>query len=47
MLIVFRGVAGIEESVDANKSTALPGEYSRKLFDVWVSICPYQGSRTI
>ena len=47
MLIVFGGVAGIEESVDADKSTALPDEYSRKLFDVWVNICPYQGSRTI
>ena len=47
LLIVFGGVAGIEESVDADKSTALPDEYSRKLFDVWVNICPYQGSRTI
>jgi hypothetical protein len=47
LLIVLRGVEGIEESVDADKSTALPGEYSRKLFDIWVNICPYQGSRTI
>jgi hypothetical protein len=47
LLIVFGGVAGIEESVDADKSTALPDKYSRKLFDVWVNICPYQGSRTI
>jgi hypothetical protein len=47
LLIVFGGVAGIEESVDTDKSTALPGKYSRKLFDVWVNICPYQGSRTI
>ncbi len=47
MLIVFRGIVGIEEFVDADKSTALPREYSRKLFDVWVNICPYQGSRTI
>jgi hypothetical protein len=47
LLIVFGGVAGIKESVDANKSTALPSEYSRKLFDIWVNICPYQGSRTI
>ncbi len=46
-MIVFGGVAGIEESVNANKSTDLPGEYSRKLFDVLVNICPYQGSRTI
>ncbi len=47
MLIVFGGVAGIEESVNAGKSMALPSEYSRKLFDVWVNICPYQGSRAI
>jgi hypothetical protein len=47
LLIVFGGVAGIKESVNADKSTALPGEYSRNLFDVWVNICPYQGSRTI
>ena len=47
MLIVFGGVAGIEESVDADESMTLPGEDSRKLFDVWVNVCPYQGSRTI
>jgi hypothetical protein len=47
LLIVFGDVAGIEESVDADKSTALPGKYSRKLFDIWVNICPYQDSRTI
>ncbi len=47
LLMVFGGGAGIEESVDADKSTSLPGEYSRKLFDIWVNICPYQGSRTI
>ncbi len=47
MLIVFGGIAGIEESVDVDKSMALPGKYSRKLFEVWVNICPYQGSRTI
>ncbi len=47
LLIVFGGIAGIEESVDTDKSTALPGKYSRKLFDVWGNICPYQGSRTI
>jgi hypothetical protein len=45
--MVFGGVADIKESVNADKSTALPVEYGRKLFDVWVNICPYQGSRTI
>ena len=44
---MFGGVAGIEECVDADESMALSGEDSKKLFDVWVNVCPYQGSRTI
>ena len=47
LLIVFGGVAGIEECVDADESMTLSGEDSKKMFDVWVNICPYQGSRTI
>ena len=47
LLIVFGGVAGIEECVDADESMVLSGEDSKKLFDVWVNVCPYQGSRTI
>lgn len=47
LLIVFGGVAGIEECVDADESMKLSGEDSKKMFDVWVNICPYQGSRTI
>ena len=47
LLIVFGGVAGIEESVDADESMKLSGENSKNLFDIWVNICPYQGSRTI
>lgn len=46
-LIVFGGVAGIEECVDADESIKLPGNQSKKLFDVWLNTCPYQGSRTI
>lgn len=46
-LIVFGGVAGIEECVDADESIKLPGSESQKLFDQWVNICPFQGSRTI
>lgn len=46
-LIVFGGVAGIEECVDADETVKLPGSESRKLFDMWVNICKYQGSRTI
>ena len=47
LLIVFGGVAGIEECVDADESMTLQGEESRKLFDIWVNVCPFQGSRTI
>jgi len=34
-LIVFGGVAGIEECVDADESHTLPGSQSKKLFDMW------------
>jgi methyltransferase len=46
-LIVFGGIAGIEECVDADESIKLSGSQSRTLFDAWLNICPYQGSRTI
>ena len=46
-LIVFGGVAGIEECVDADEGMKLAGKDSKKLFDVWVNTCPFQGSRTI
>ena len=46
-LIVFGGVAGIEECVDADELLKLPGSQSHRLFDLWVNICQYQGSRTI
>lgn len=46
-LIVFGGVAGIEECVDADEKLRIPGSQSRKLFDMWVNTCPFQGSRTI
>lgn len=47
MLVVFGGVAGIEECIDADESMTLSGKDARKLFDLWVNTCPYQGSRTI
>ena len=34
-LVVFGGVAGIEECVDADESIKLPGSQSKKLFDMW------------
>ncbi|CAB9518986.1 Putative methyltransferase C9orf114 [Seminavis robusta] len=46
-LIVFGGVAGIEECIDADETSKLPGSESKNLFDLWVNICPFQGSRTI
>lgn len=46
-LIVFGGVAGIEECVDADETVPVSGEDSRTLFDMWVNTCPEQGSRTI
>lgn len=46
-LIVFGGVAGIEECVDADESLKLSGKDSKRLFDMWVNTCPFQGSRTI
>jgi methyltransferase len=46
-LIVFGGIAGIEECVDADESIKVSGSQSRTLFDVWLNVCRYQGSRTI
>jgi hypothetical protein len=46
-LVVFGGVAGIEECVDADEALKLPGSKSKSLFDVWLNTCPYQASRTI
>lgn len=46
-LIVFGGVAGIEECVDADECLQLSGSASSTMFDKWINVCPYQGSRTI
>ncbi|RLN98137.1 hypothetical protein BBJ28_00002462 [Nothophytophthora sp. Chile5] len=46
-LVVFGGVAGIEECVDADETVPVSGEDSHSLFDMWVNTCPEQGSRTI
>lgn len=47
LLIVFGGVAGLEACVDADKTLKLPGKRTHELFDMWLNICPDQGSRTI
>ena len=46
-LVVFGGVAGIEECVDADESMKISGSKCHQLFDRWVNVCPHQGSRTI
>ena len=46
-LLVFGGVAGIEECVDADETMKITGSSSSKLFDLWLNTCPFQGSRTI
>mmetsp|Transcript_16740 Transcript_16740/g.38487 ORF Transcript_16740/g.38487 Transcript_16740/m.38487 type:complete len:288 (+) Transcript_16740:3-866(+) len=47
VLIVFGGVAGIEECIDADETMKLPGSRASSLFDLWINTCPFQGSRTI
>lgn len=46
-LVVFGGVAGIEECVTADETIPVSGEDAHTLFDMWVNTCPSQGSRTI
>lgn len=42
-LIVFGGVAGIEESVDADENLKIAGSESKKLFDLWyVPVCTFE-----
>jgi len=47
VIIVIGGVAGIEECVDADETLNLSGNDSKSLFDMWVNVCQFQGSRTI
>ncbi len=46
-IIVLGGVAGIEECVDADETLGISGNQSKSLFDMWVNVCQFQGSRTI
>lgn len=47
MLMVFGGVNGLEDALDADESLAfLKGDIA-SLFDKWVNTCPRQGSGTI
>lgn len=46
-IIVIGGVAGIEECVDADETMDISGNQSKSLFDMWINVCEFQGSRTI
>lgn len=45
ILIVFGGVAGLEESKELDKSIEVTDV--RQLFNIYLNVCPGQGSRTI
>ncbi|CAI9118551.1 OLC1v1020138C1 [Oldenlandia corymbosa var. corymbosa] len=45
LLIAFGGLAGLEECVEEDNN--LKGKDVRELFNLYVNICPHQGSRTI
>ncbi|CAK9173648.1 unnamed protein product [Ilex paraguariensis] len=45
LLIAFGGLAGLEESIEEDKS--LKGKNVREIFDSYLNTCPRQGSRTI
>lgn len=44
-LVVLGGVAGIEDALE--KDLHLSGKGGSDVFDHYVNICPFQGSRTI
>jgi len=44
-LVVLGGVAGIEDALE--KDLHLHGKEAVEVFDHYVNICPFQGSRTI
>ncbi|KAL3507957.1 hypothetical protein ACH5RR_033339 [Cinchona calisaya] len=45
LLIAFGGLAGLEECIEEDNN--LKGKDVRELFDLYLNICPNQGSRTI
>ncbi|KAL8895870.1 MAG: hypothetical protein Q9207_007974 [Kuettlingeria erythrocarpa] len=48
MLVVFGGVAGLEDAVkNDTKLQEMKIKETKDLFDFWVNVCPGQGSRTI
>jgi len=47
MLVVFGGVEGLEPVVEAHPDMAVHGIDTPALFDMYLNLCPGQGSRTI
>lgn len=47
LLIVIGGVAGLEATVRATQDIGVSEAQTHSLFDVWLNVCPDQGSRTI
>ncbi|CDO99020.1 unnamed protein product [Coffea canephora] len=45
LLIAFGGLAGLEECIEEDKN--LKGKDVREVFDLYLNVCPHQGSRTI
>jgi len=47
LLIVLGGVDGIEDCVENDDELGMSSSEAAKLFDLWLNVCPSQGSRTI
>eukprot|EP00744_Colponema_vietnamica_P011490 GILI01016168.1.p1 GENE.GILI01016168.1~~GILI01016168.1.p1 ORF type:complete len:397 (+),score=102.71 GILI01016168.1:45-1235(+) len=47
LLIVFGGLAGLEECVAADEAFELPAEKTASLFNHYLNTCPHQGTKTI
>ena len=46
-LIADCGVDGIEDCVENDDELGMSSSEAAKLFDLWLNVCPSQGSRTI
>jgi hypothetical protein len=47
LLLVFGGADGLEAVVESNTEIAMSGVDTESLFDMYLNLCPGQGSRTI
>ncbi|CAI5960430.1 unnamed protein product [Closterium sp. NIES-64] len=47
LLVVFGGVAGLEEACEGDEGLAADGRDPRQLCQLYLNTCPFQGSRTI